>query len=92
VGGRANGSAIGAFLEFFVELKSIQISLHAQDSFTGWTDEIGKGLDRSVAFPFDDFQLTVGVGPYPSAITTFKNILAITVRVQVNFNMSGVVT
>jgi hypothetical protein len=89
MGRRANRSAVGAFLYFFMELKSIQIRFNTQNCFAGWAYEIGKNRCLAIMPVFDDSELIAAVGPDPAAIATFQRVLAVTVSVQVNFNMFG---
>ena len=65
-------------------------SIAVNASSDDWANEaMSPGVTVSAKPVFDDFELIVAVGPDPAAIATFQRVLAVTVSVQVNFNMFG---
>jgi len=84
--------AVGAFLDFFVELECIQVRLNTQHRLARRTDKIWIRLHSFAALLLDDFLAISGHGPDSSAVTAFAYILGKSVGVQIDFNVTFTLT
>ena len=83
VGHGTDRSAVGAFIQFFMELESIQFGFITDDAFAGRANEIRADPLSFLDIPLDDLQLSSGKGPNPTAFPAFTSILSESIRVQV---------